>query len=241
MLCAVLVASGCSDDGSNAVESVTTTFPSTTAVPITASPSAFAVDGYETTARANTSTLPPANDPSQSTALPSPSTAPANGSSSLSSTDTATTTSTGLQLSEEEQIFTAIERYFEVLAEANDPPLPDSPLWNDVAAPNLVPDLRAEAGENLAAGIGVRRAEDRQSLVRAPSTILRQDAIAVVDVCLRDDLETYDLDTDTVIDDSVSFVWVQLTVTDQFGGWLVSQHRTIQRFDSEEPCVASYL
>ena len=69
---------------------------------------------------------------------------------------------------------------------------------------------------------------------------MRRDSIAVVDICLRDNLETYDLNTDAVIDDSVAYSWVQLTVTDHFGGLLVSQFNTVQKFDSAEPCIAAY-
>ncbi|MDE0700095.1 MAG: hypothetical protein F4Y27_06760 [Acidimicrobiaceae bacterium] len=210
MLCAVLVASGCSDDGSNAVESVTTTFPSTTAVPINTSSPA--------TVPAATTVTPPTSLPAEN-AAPIP---------------------TGAPLSEEQQVFSAIERYYEVLVEANDPPTEDSLLWDDVATPNRAAALRVKAQENLAARRGIRWPENRQPLVHAPSTVLRQDSIAVVDVCLRDNLETYDLDTDAVIDESVSYAWVQLTVTDHFGGWLVSQYRTVQQFESQEPCVASY-
>ncbi|MCY3849749.1 MAG: hypothetical protein OXF75_02965 [Acidimicrobiaceae bacterium] len=205
MLCAVLVASGCSEDGSNAVESVTTTFPSTTAVPMTT---------------AVPSTLPAAST------LPLAAAEAPRGAGSL--------------LGEEEQMSAAIVYYFEVLAKANDPPDPHSLLWDDVATPNRAAALRAEAQENLTARRGFRRPEDRQRLVYAPSTVLRQDSIAVVNLCLRDNLETYDLDTDAVIDESVSYTWVQLTVTDHFGGWLVSQHRTVQQFESQELCAASY-
>ena len=217
MLCAVLVASGCGDNGNNAVESVTSIFPSTTAAPITTAAPA--------TAAQRISAPPPP-------ALPTPTT--------LSLATTAPSSSPEVDLSEQEQIFAAIELYYEVLVAANDPPTEDSLLWDDVATPNRAAALRAKAQENLAARRGIRWPEDRQPLVRSPSTVLRQDSIAVVNICLRDNLETYDLDTDAVIDDSVSYAWVQLTITDHFGGWLVSQYRTVQQFETEELCVASY-
>ena len=143
-------------------------------------------------------------------------------------------------LSEDDHVFAAIKRYFEAFVEANDPPDPTSKLWDDVATPNRADALRARAEENLAAGRGVRWPGDRQSLVRAPRTILREDSIAVVDTCVRDSLVTYDLNTNAVIDDSVLYFWVQLTVTDHFGGLLVSQYRKVQEFDSEGPCIAAY-
>lgn len=222
MLCAVLVASGCSDDGSNAVESVTSTFPSTTAVPITTQPP--------------TTPAPTTDAPRISASPPPTSSTP----STLPPATIAPSSSPGVELSEQQRIFAAIERYYEVLVEANDPPAQHSLLWDDVATPNRAAALRVKAQENLAARRGIRWPEDRQPLVRAPSTVLRQDSIAVVDVCLRDNLETYDLDTDAVTDDSVSYAWAQLTVTDHFGGWLVSQYRTVQQFETEELCVASY-
>lgn len=221
MLCAVLVASGCSDDGSNAAESVTTTIPPTTAAPITTVP---------TTTAPPTTKGPPITVSPTTTVTPSTSSAPT----------TAPAITSGVPLNEEEQIFAAIERYYEVLVEANDPPNPQSPLWDEIATPKRAGALRAKAQENLAANRGVRWPEDRQPLVQAPQTVLRQESIAVVDLCLRDNLETYDINSRAVIDDSVSYAWAQLTVTDHFGGWLVSQYRTVQKFESQEPCIAAY-
>lgn len=214
ILCAVLVASGCSDDGSTAVESVTTTIPSTTAASITTAPT----------------TSTPAPTPVAAT----PSTTPA----STPSTTPATTTVD--LLSQDDHVFAAVRRYFEVLVEANDPPDPASMLWDDVTTASRADALRAKAQENLAALRGVRWPSDRQPLVRAPNTVLRQGSIAVVDACVRDNLVTYDLDTDAVIDDSVLYFWAQLTVTDHFGGLLVSQYRRVQEFESEGPCIAAY-
>ena len=210
MLCAVLVASGCSDDGSTPVESVTTTIPSTTAASMSSVP-----DGSSAPPTALAATPPT-----------SPPTAPP-------------TTAVGL-LSEDDQVFAAIRRYFEVLVEANDPPDPTSTLWDDVATPDRADALRAKAQENLAARRGVRWPVDRRPLVRAPATVVRRDSIAVVDACVRDNLVAYDLDTGAVIDDSVAYSWVQLTVTDHFGGLLVSQYNKVQEFESEGPCIDAY-
>ncbi len=223
MLCAVLVASGCSDDGSTPVESVTTTIPSTTAASITSVP-----DGstpLPTTLVAQRSTTPASTAP-PTTLVAAPSTAPP-------------TTTVGL-LGEDDHVFAAIRRYFEVLVEANDPPDPNSTLWDDVATPDRADALRAKARENLAARRGVRWPVDRRPLLHAPATVLRRDSIAVVDTCVRDGLVTYDLDTDAVIDDSILYFWAQLTVTDHFGGLLVSQYRKIQEFESEGPCIDAY-
>ena len=246
MLCAVLVASGCSDDGSNAAESVTTTIPPTAAAPITTAPA---------TATVPMTSLPPATTVRATTAPPTteaatPSTAPPTTGAATPSTapptteavtpSTAPPTTAAALLSEDDHVFAAIDRYFEVIVEANDPPNPDSPLFDDIASPARAAELRGMARENLTLGRGIRLPADRQPFVRAPHTVLRQDTIAVVDLCLRDNLETYDLNTDAVIDDSVVYSWVQLTVTDHFGGLLVSQFNTVQRFDSEEPCRAAY-
>ncbi len=144
------------------------------------------------------------------------------------------------ELSEDDHVFAAIERYYEVLVEANDPPDPTSTLWDDVTTAKRADALRVKAQQNLAARRGVRWPADRQPLVRAPNTVVRRDSIAVVDICLRDSLVTYDLDTDAVIDDSVLYSWVQLTVTDHFGGLLVSQYNKVQEFESEGPCTAAY-
>ena len=153
---------------------------------------------------------------------------------------TAPPTTAAALLSEDDHVFAAIKRYFDVIVEVNDPPNPDSPLFDDIAAPKHAADLRGKARENLTLGRGIRVPADRQPFVRAPHTVLRQDSIAVVDLCLRDNLETYDLSTDAVVDGSVTHSWVQLTVTDHFGGLLVSQYNTVQRFDSGEPCLAAY-
>ena len=234
MLCAVLVASGCSDDGSNAAESVTTTIPPTAAAPITTAPATTTVPmttlSPATTVRATTA--PP------TTEAATPSTAPPTTEAAIPST--APPTTAAALLSEDDHVFAAIERYFEVIVEANDPPNPDSPLFDGIASPWHAVDLRRDAREHLTLGRGIRLPADRQPFVRAPNTVVRRDSIAVVDICLRDNLETYDLNTDAVIDDSVVYSWVQLTVTDYFGGLLVSHFNTVQKFDSEEPCIAAY-
>ena len=234
MLCAVLVASGCSDDGSNAAESVTTTIPPTAAAPITTVPATTTVP---------MTTLPPATTVRATTAPPTteavtPSTA--QPTTEAATPSTAQPTTAAALLSEDDHVFAAIERYFEVVVEVNDPPNPDSPLFDDIASPWHAVGLRRDARENLTLGRGTRVPVDRQPFVRAPNTVVRRDSIAVVDICLRDNLETYDLNTDAVIDDSVAYSWVQLTVTDHFGGLLVSQFNTVQKFDSEEPCIAAY-
>ncbi len=242
-LCAALVASGCSKDGSAAGESVTTAIPTTTATPITAAPITAAPTTAAPTTAAPTTVTPTTAAPTTVTpGTVTPTTAQAANTTSPTSapTTTAPAPDDGDPASEAEQILAAIERYYRVLVEANDPPDPNSPLWDSVAAPRRAAALRAKAAENLAADRGVRWPEDRQPLVHAPLTILRQDSIAVVNLCLRDSLETYDVNTGTVIDDSVSYSWAQLTVTDHFGPWLVSQYRTVQEFESQEPCIAAY-
>ena len=217
MLCAVLVASGCSDDGSTAAESVTTTFPSTTAASISDAAAA--------------STPSPIAEPS------APSTAPP---TTLAATPSTTPASVADPLSEDDHVFAAVRRYFEAVVEANDPPDPTSTLFDDVATPDRADALRARARQNLAARRGVRWPADRQPLIRAPHTVLRRDSIAVVDTCVRDSLVTYDLDSDAAVNSSVSYFWVQLTVTDHFGPLLVSQYRKIQEFESEGPCTDAY-
>ncbi|MCQ3807435.1 MAG: hypothetical protein OXB92_01670 [Acidimicrobiaceae bacterium] len=234
MLCAVLVASGCSDDGSTPVESVTTTIPSTTAASMSSVPDGSSAP--PTALAATPPTSPPTAPPTTLAVTPptalaaTPSTAPPTA---------PPTTAVGL-LSEDDQVFAAIRRYFEVLVEANDPPDPTSTLWDDVATPDRADALRAKAQENLAARRGVRWPVDRRPLVRAPATVVRRDSIAVVDACVRDNLVAYDLDTGAVIDDSVAYSWVQLTVTDHFGGLLVSQYNKVQEFESEGPCIDAY-
>lgn len=214
MLCAVLVASGCGDDGSAAAESVTTTFPSTTAASIAGAPGGDAPP----------STPPPSTAP-PATIAAAPSTAPV---------------TVADPLSDDDQVFAAVRRYFEAVVEANDPPDPTSTLFDAVATPDRADALRTRAQQNFAARRGIRWPADRQPLVRAPRTVLRHDSIAVVDTCVRDSLVTYDLDSDAALNNAVSFFWVQLTVTDHFGPLLVSQYRRIQDFQSEGPCVDAY-
>ena len=223
MLCAVLVASGCSDDGSNAAESVTTTIPPTTAAPINTAPAPTNVSPTTTTATPSTVSLVPTTPPT-----------------SAAPTTTTTTTTTGVPLSEEQQIFAAIERYYEVLIEANDPPDPASPLWDEVAVPEFADRLRAKARENLEVRKAVRWAEDRQPWVKSPHIVWRQGSIAVVDLCLRNNGVLYDLGTQEIIDDSVGYYWRQVTVSNRYGNWLVSGNQTVQKFDAEEACIASY-
>lgn len=227
MLCAVLAASGCSDDGSTAVESVTTTFPSTTAA------------STDPASGAGTTTSAPASVPVSSTPVPS-TTLAVEPSTILAPAPPATPPEPADLLSEDDHVFAAISRYFEAVVEANDPPDPTSTLLDGVATPDRADALRARAQQNLAARRGVRWPADRQPLIRAPRTVLRRDSIAVVDACVRDSLVTYDLDSDAAINSSVSYFWVQLTVTDHFGPLLVSQYRKIQDFRSEGPCIDAY-
>ena len=143
-------------------------------------------------------------------------------------------------LSEDSHVFAAVGDYFDALVEANDPPDPTSGLFSEIATPNLAELLRADTQEHLSARQGIRRPADRQTLMRAPQTVLRRDSIAVVDACIRDNLVVYNLDTGAAEDDSLRYLWVQLTVTDQYGPLLVSQYRKVQEFDSEEPCIGAY-
>ena len=233
MLCAVLVASGCSDDGSNAVESVTTTIPPTTAAPITTSPATTAVPPTAVPPTA----VPPTAVPPTTTATPITT---AESTTTLSPPTTAPATTTGAPLSEEEEIFAAIARYYEVLVDANNPPDPASPLWEEVLVPARAELHRAKARQNLEQRLGARWAEDRQPHVRSPQIIVRQGSLAVVDLCVRNSDVVYDLDTNEIIDDSVGYYWRQVTATSSFGPWLVSQDQRVEQFDTEEACIASY-
>ena len=229
MLCAVLVASGCSDDGSTPVESVTTTIPSTTAASIAAVP-----DG--STAPPTTLAATPTTSPTTTTTAPT-ATVPT---TTVPTATTAVSTAEAVRSSDEQQIFAAIDRYYEAMIEANDPPDPASPLFDEVAVPEFADRLRAKARENLKAKQAVRWAEDRQPWVKSPNVVWRQGSIAVVDLCLRNNGVLYDLESGEIIDDSVGYYWRQVTVSNRYGNWLVSEHRIVEEFDSEEACIASY-
>lgn len=242
MLCGLLAASGCSGDGSTAVGSATSTFPSTTAASIATAPDATASnlagpDAAGTDAAGTDPAVQAVTDEPVNGEPAAP--APESTVSVLTAPSTSPATVAD-PLGEDDEVFAAVRRYFEAVVEANDPPDPAGTLFDEVATPARADALRARAQQNLAARRGIRWPADRQPLMRAPRTVLRHDSIAVVDLCVRDSLVIYDLDSDAAINDSVSYSWVQLTVTDHFGPLLVSQYRTVQEFESEGPCIDAY-
>lgn len=151
-----------------------------------------------------------------------------------------TTTTAETHLGDEELIVAVVERFYEVVIEANNPPDPESDLWDDVAVPVAAGYLRARSVEKLEAGEGNRYPDPRRIQVLAPQIPILDGNAAVINICLRDDTVLHDLTTAEVLNDDVVFVWVQHRLTNTHRGWRVSATTNVQRFDEEAPCVASY-
>jgi hypothetical protein len=144
------------------------------------------------------------------------------------------------ELTDEEQIIAVVERFYEVIVEANNPPILDNPIWDEVATPELADGLRDRAPGNLEDREGLRHPDPAPPAVVSHSFLLLEADLAVLDVCREDDAILYDLDTGEILNDEVLFFWKQMFLVPTPEGWRVTDTNTIEEFAEVEPCVDSY-
>lgn len=179
-------------------------------------------------------------------AAPTVSLAPANPTTTTADPTTTTTappttTTTTPIPTDEEQIDALIERYWETVVAASDPPDPDFVGWDDVATPENAERRRARAAENIANNRGVGQAETGAPLVLATRVAFLGTDRAVVHICLRDNAFAYELDTGDITQELHVVSLKSVTVRRIDVGWRVDSSQQIQDFDpdEEEQCVAT--
>ena len=260
MLSIVLVTSGCGENGitqsvggtvpTTTVAPTTPTTPPSTSAPATTSeattrptaPSTSAVstttmsaDPTSTTtttsSKVSTSTVPASTEATPTTLTPTTSSPPGSAPSANQNYASA---------SVEQQIFATIVEYYDVWLAANNPPNPNSPLWDNVVGSKLAAQLSAEIQANLDAKRGVRWPEDRQAMVRLPWVLYGEGPVFIVNFCLFDNVVHYDLATNEVLDDSASYRSQQLTLSNASGRWRVIQDSFAQGTFDVDPVTDGY-
>lgn len=156
-------------------------------------------------------------------AAPTVSLAPANPTTTTAdpaTTTTAppTTTTTTPIPTDEEQIDALIERYWQVVFAANNPPDPDYPGWDEVATPRLAEGRRARSAENLQNNRGIAPLEpDARFNLGSVVTVLDGQAIGFH--CFRDFAYGYELDTGEVLGEARVVSLVRVEVVETEVGW----------------------
>jgi len=167
-------------------------------------------------------------------------TSPSTISTTVVPTTTEAPTTTVSELTDEEQIIAVVERFYEVIVEANNPPILDNPIWDEVANGEFATDLRGRAVQSLEERHGLRNPENDPPPVNQPEMAFMEPGSAILDICHRDDAILFDLDTGETINDEVIFNWTQLWITKVDGQWLIDRANSVEQFDSEASCVDSY-
>jgi hypothetical protein len=144
------------------------------------------------------------------------------------------------ELTDEEQIIAVVERFYEVIVEANNPPILDNPIWDEVATPELADGLRDRAPGNLEDREGLRHPDPAPPAVVSHSFLLLEADLAVLDVCREDDAILYDLDTGEILNDEVLYFWKQVFVVRSTEGWRVNDTNTIEESSGKQACVDSF-
>ena len=162
----------------------------------------------------------------------------------LTTTTTTTTTeapatTTAPDPSDEDQILDVVKRYWDVLVIANDPPNPDSLLWESVASGERLDLLRQRSRERLAAGEGTRHPPLRTNQLPRIEILVIEDEVAAVNICLRDDVILYDIATGEILDDEILHFWYQMIIA-KSGVWLVTESNRIEQLTEEEACAAAF-
>ena len=160
-------------------------------------------------------------------------------SSTTTSTQAPTTTTADPEPSDEDQILDLVRRYWDVVVEANNPPDPDSALWETVASGQALEGVRDQSRRWLEERRGLRHPSPRQEQLSKVEILVLEDGVAVVDVCLRDDGILHNIDTGDVVDDEVIHLWIQVYAQYE-DRWLVSEVQTIEQFDQEAACAGSF-
>ena len=162
----------------------------------------------------------------------------------LTTTTTTTTTeapatTTAPDPSDEDQILDVVTRFWDVIVEANNPPDPDSPLWETVATGQALEGVREQSKRWLEERSGLRHPTPRQEQLSKVEILVLEDSVAVVDVCLRDDGILHNIDTGAVLNDEIIHLWIQVYALHE-DRWLVTEVQTIAEFDQEAACAGSF-
>ena len=178
----------------------------------------------------------PTSSPTTSTTVTG---APTTTSTTTTTEAPATTTTTAPAPSDEDQILDVVTRYWDVVVEANDPPDPDSPLWETVATGQALQGVREQSKRWLEERSGLRHPAPRQEQLSKVEILVLEDSVAVVDVCLRDDGILHNIDTGAVLNDEIIHLWIQVYALRE-DRWLVTEVQTIAEFDQEAACAGSF-
>ncbi|MDG1410997.1 MAG: hypothetical protein P8L46_07165 [Acidimicrobiales bacterium] len=160
-------------------------------------------------------------------------------SSTTTSTQAPTTTTADPRPSDEDQILDVVRRYWDVVVEANNPPDPDSPLWETVATGERLELLVQRSRERSAAGEGTRHPPLRMNQLPRIEILVVEDGVAAVNVCLRDDVILYDIATGEILDDEILHFWYQMIVA-KLDEWLVVESNRIAKLSQEETCADAF-
>ena len=154
-------------------------------------------------------------------------------------TQAPTTTTADPGPSDEDQILDVVRRYWDVVVEANNPPDPDSPLWETVATGQRLELLVQRSRERSTAGEGTRHPPLRMNQLPRIEILVLEDGVAAVNVCLRDDVILYDTATGEILDDEILHFWYQMIVA-KSDEWLVVESNRIEKLSQEETCADAF-
>jgi hypothetical protein len=160
-------------------------------------------------------------------------------SSTTTSTQPPATTTADPGPSDEDQILDVVRRYWDVLVIANDPPSPDSLLWESVASGERLELLRQRSRERSTAGEGTRHPPIQMNQLPRIEILVIEDGVAAVNICLRDDVILYDLATGEILDDQILHFWYQMIVA-KSDVWLVTESNRIEELTQEEACEDAF-
>ena len=94
---------------------------------------------------------------------------------------------------DEQRIEALIERYWQVVFAANDPPNPAHPGWDEVATPSLAERRRSRSAEYREDGIGIAALDPSSPFNLGGMVSMLSDDSAIALHCLRDFAHRYDL------------------------------------------------
>lgn len=164
------------------------------------------------------------------------------GAPSTSTAPVTTSTTTPAAPTDEERIDALVERYWQVVFAANNPPDPEHSGWDEVATPGLAESRRARSAENLENNFGIAPLDPDEPFNLGSVVTLVGETSAIAFHCFRDFAYAYELDTGKPLGDSTVISLVRIDARLTGDGWRVGAVDLLEHWhDGEEDECASAL
>lgn len=163
------------------------------------------------------------------------------GAPSTSTAPVTTSTTTPAAPTDEERIDALVERYWQVVFAANNPPDPEHSGWDEVATPGLAESRRARSAENLENNFGIAPLDPDEPFNLGSVVTLVGETSAIAFHCFRDFAYSFDLRNGSRTEEVRVVAVERIELKRLPDGWRVNFVEFVRGYDpgEEDQCLAS--